>query len=1695
MNKILLSLSLLLSFNFIAQKVDYDHTSKWFLGFNIGGAWQTTDVTNKTNLGYGITIGKSYNYDYGRILSFDLRARYLTGKWKGQDFDTTDLSNYTITNGVLGDYNNTYGYTINNFETTVHRLGLELVIHANSFKDRTNIDPYIFGGIGLTWHQTYGDLLDFKSSQSGGLYYYDPSITYTQTDLTTLMDGILDTPLDGSMKDKFRVGFMPSLGFGLGYQIGKYTTFGIEHKTTFTLIDDFDGYSKTSKYNDIYHYTSLYLNFRFRTNNNVASNTTNSNTNSSGKIDTYTTGSNACPKPTIRLVYPSAPSTSNVKTETYQLSTEITNIILSQDIVFMQNGIPIQNGQYNEQTRRYTATIVLVPGLNTFEVSAKNQCGDAKSNFVINYTPCLPPTVSFTNPLNANGTTENAQYTLTAMVSNMQNGQLTLKHNNFNLTNYAYNTNTGLVQATVSLSPGLNSFFIGGKNECGDVTQTSSVNYTFCAAPAITFIQPTVDGTTVNSALFNLNALIQNVNNGTIILKMNNKTISNPAFNKNTGTLTASLNLIAGINTISITSTNTCGTDTKTITINYKQCNAPQISLVNPTNAVTTTNNPAFNLTALVQNSTNITLTKNGSTINYDFNSQSGSLQATTTLSQGSNTFVITGINTCGTDVETFTVNYNPCIAPQVTLVNPTNAITTANNTAFNLAALVQNSTNITLTKNGSTINYNFNSQSGSLQATTTLSQGSNTFVVTAINQCGTDVETFTVNYNPCVLPQISLVNPMNSNSTVNNQTFNLAALVQNSSNITLTKNGSTINYNFNSQSGSLQATTTLSQGSNTFVVTAINQCGTDVETFTVNYNPCVLPQISLVNPMNSNSTVNNQTFNLAALVQNSSNITLTKNGSTINYNFSNQTESLQASTLLNQGANTFVITAINACGTDVETFTLNYNPCVTPQVTLVNPNDVNYSTNNQTINLTALVLNSTNTTLTKNGNAINYNLNNQTGSLQVTTTLSIGSNTFVITAINPCGTDVETFTVNYNPCIAPQITLVNPTNATTTATNQTFNLAALVQNSSNITLTKNGNAINYNLNNQTGSLQATTTLSIGSNTFVITAINPCGTDVETFTVNYNPCIAPQITLVNPTNATTTATNQTFNLAALVQNSSNITLTKNSNAINYNLNNQTGSLQAAITLSQGINTFVISAINPCGTDVETFTVNYNPCIAPQITLVNPTNATTTATNQTFNLAALVQNSSNITLTKNGNAINYNLNNQTGSLQATTTLSQGVNTFVITAISNCGSDVKSFTVNYTPCVEPQITMIKPSTANSIVSNNQYTIAASLQNATSITLTQNGVAINYNFDNQTGSFQAPSTLVQGVNTFILSISNSCGTDVETFTLNFTSAPCVAPQLTMVNPNQTPFNADNSTFNFSAIASSLLNASVTLTQNGNAVTNLMINQTTGTIQKNCNLVNGVNVFVLTVTNSCGRDSKTIEINRNPCLKPVINFTTPNGTTVYSNQFNLSATIQNFTQIQYKIQTNTTQEGILFTQNGQTSYDFTYNSETGAFSSNATLTPGLNTFVITVTNPCGTTTATFTINYVICNKPTITAVQVSKNSINVSDSIYNFKAYLTGASSKQNCQLKLNNQITNIFDFNTTTNLLSATFKLKKGLNQLNVKVTSNCGEEIQNFSINYTPLKPVVTPIRPKPSLPETKPTTPESKPPGRGSGRNK
>ncbi|MFN4950481.1 MAG: hypothetical protein ACK5F0_02575, partial [Flavobacteriales bacterium] len=252
---------LVLTVNHWGQRLDYDHSSRWFFGINAGAAWSCTDVENETNGGWGLTLGKSYNWKTGRRISFDLRGRYLHGNWYGQDYDTSNLDSYI--GGPLSAYKDSFNMTAHNFYNDQHRLAFELVLHANRFAERTNWDPYIFGGIGVTWRQTWGNL----SYNDSSLYDYPDMLAggNIASAITTNMDNSYETRLDQLSGFKWNAKWMPSLGFGIGYIIGPRFSIGIEHKTTFTGMDDWDGVVSTNRIkNDWYHYTSGYMQFRFK---------------------------------------------------------------------------------------------------------------------------------------------------------------------------------------------------------------------------------------------------------------------------------------------------------------------------------------------------------------------------------------------------------------------------------------------------------------------------------------------------------------------------------------------------------------------------------------------------------------------------------------------------------------------------------------------------------------------------------------------------------------------------------------------------------------------------------------------------------------------------------------------------------------------------------------------------------------------------------------------------------------------------------------------------------------------------------------------------------------------------------------------------------------------------------------------------------------------------------------------------------------------------------------------------------------------------------------------------------------------------------------------------------------------------------------------------------------------------------------
>ena len=332
--------------------LNYDLSSKWFFGINGGATWSTTDVDDKLDLGWGLTLGRSFNYNYGKVLSFDLRGRYLRGFWYGQDLDTTSLDSYQ--GGALsGYYADTLGYTVNNFQADLHRLSFELVIHLNWLREKTKFDPYIFGGAGITWNQTYGDLYDQTFLNEEYAYQPDGSIGFGS--LSSGMDGIYDSALDGSKQgeDNYTVSFMPSLGFGLGYQLSNNVSIGLEHKTTFTLKDDFDGYNKFNdgtslgieqadkRANDLYHYTSAYLRLRLPGKGNVSS-------PSRGNTST----SNGCKSPKIYLAS-GLYSTLDVRDSVFTAKAKIKYMFTGGDVFLVNQNGDTLNHAFNSSTTNF----------------------------------------------------------------------------------------------------------------------------------------------------------------------------------------------------------------------------------------------------------------------------------------------------------------------------------------------------------------------------------------------------------------------------------------------------------------------------------------------------------------------------------------------------------------------------------------------------------------------------------------------------------------------------------------------------------------------------------------------------------------------------------------------------------------------------------------------------------------------------------------------------------------------------------------------------------------------------------------------------------------------------------------------------------------------------------------------------------------------------------------------------------------------------------------------------------------------------------------------------------------------------------------------------------------------------------------------------------------------------------------------
>jgi hypothetical protein len=1634
MRNIYLTFIALLYFaNLFAQHGDYDNTSKWFLGLNAGATWNSTDVKSKTASGWGLTLGKSYNYDYGKILSFDLRARYLRGYWYGQDYDTTNLDNYTGTS--LNYYDSLTGYSVNNFQADVHRLAFELVIHANRIRERTGFDPYIFGGVGFTWHQTYGDLYD-------STYYDYASLVQDGTlssMLSSTLDGIYDTPLDGS-STKTKVNFMPSLGFGLGYQIGKRTTFGIEHKTTFTRGDSFDGFISQAPRakNDWYHYTSAYIQFRFKTHTS----TTTEPINSSSNINNYNT---PCPKPVITV----SNSTVTVNTSTYNLTANITEVNSENEISLMNmmvsNGIAVPF-TYNSNTRQLQASVQLVPGNNSFTIRVQNNCGYDIKNITIIYNNCIPPSISITNPANNSLSVTSPNFVFSSLIYGINNQQgITLFVNNKQINNYTFNSTTGLLQCNLMLNAGANIIQLEVGNSCGNTSENTTVIYNDCITPSFQLAMPSSTGTTTSTSVYT--AKINTIgfkNSSEISITQNGTRISNFSFIN--GIITLPLQLTSGLNTITINGTNLCGSDAISFAINYQNCNAPIITLVNPTQLNTTSNLQAIRVKLKVENCTknNMHLLLNNITIsNFTFNETTKIVEASLVLSPGNNIFLINASNNCGLDAATLNINYNNCKSPTVTINGANN--TTQNIASFVLSASIQNMNSaqgITLTLNGAPINFNF--LNGQLTSYTNLQAGINAFVLNAVNGCGNQSQTLSVNYNNCIAPAITLVAPSITGTTVGNANYNFQALVSNitnQQNISVKLNNVTVPSSF--LNGVLVASLILVEGNNTVVVAVSNACGNDSETFNITFNKCKAPIVHLTSPGVLLTSTNQNNLQFSGSVENITSpqeMTLKLNGQIVPFTFING--QFSGSVSLINGANILLVTATNACGTDMNQHSIIYNNCTAPNIINPIPSVLNTISSSPQITISAqlqnisaaqqisLLLNGVSQNFTFINNQVNANLN-----------LSSGNNMIVLSCVNNCGTDIKNWNTSYTPCSPPQVNITNPSNSGTTVNTASYNFTATannIQNAQQISLTLNGTAIN-NFSYNNGIVSANLTLTAGLNTIVVQANTGCGLVSENSTINFNNCIAPNIILGSYSAATSTAPNLIQATLENISTNQGIIFTQNGTAItNYNFS--AGQLSANVILTPGINTFFLSVSNTCGNDQENFVINYNNCIAPIITVQNTGNTNVLVPSYTLNASVNnMPSAQGISISLNGNPLtNFTVNNN--QLAAAVNLQAGINTFIISAQNACGSDSETLQVNYDNCKTPVVII----NANSglTVNSGTYNLQAQVSNMNSVQgvlLTFNGQNIS-NFTYNNGVVLAQVNLIPGANSFVLSAQNECGRDSQILEVNYLN--CIAPNVNITSGSG--ITVSNSAFNLQAQISNMTSSQgLSVQQNGQNISNYTF--VNGLLNANITLSSGVNTFTINAQNACGTDAATSTISYLQCLAPTvqINATIPNNSSTTSGTLTINASIGNYDPL-------TT---ILVTKNGNVVNGYSNNN--GQISGTLNIALGTTVIVVSASNACGTDSDTYTIER--CKIPTLTLITPANVATTVLSSSYFIQMNAENVGNINMISATQNGAPLGGMTLSNT--IYGGMVTLQAGINTFEVQVATGCGTAQLSFTINYT------------------------------------
>jgi large repetitive protein len=1503
--------------SFSQGRIDYDD-SRWFWGLNYGSTWQTTDIKNVYDNGWGLTIGKSFNQNYGKLVSFDLRARYLYGKWYGRDKDVTDSVNLpqVLTFGET-DYASGLGYAKLNFQTTVHRLALELVIHANGLRERTNWDLYAFGGVGFSLYRTKGNYLDAKNEM------YD----FSSNNL--ILDDTYETTLEGSAVGSYSVAMMPSLGVGIGYQLFKRFSLGVEHKTTFTRLDNFDGFiSNKREKPDLYHYSSVYVRFQLKGGNNARPSRYNNN-NSLNNVNNYTQNTQA---PIVNFTQPSVSGTT-VKQPNYVIRATVNHVNNRSNIDFRQNGNYMSNFSFNSSTGRFESSVVLNPGQNVFELAGTNGYGtDSKTTIVVYYQEVqAPPFVSILNPASSPYVTENSSFNFIASVLNVQqSNQVTMTVNGQPFSGFNFNSSNGNLNATLNLNLGTNIVTVTGTNQSGSDSKSTTIIFQQMQQelpPVVYFNDPHVSPYTSLTSSFLIKASVLNVPSWqNITFKQNGSVNQNFTYNASTDDFQSSVALSPGQNVFEIIASNGAGVAQAT-TIIIHQVQAPRppiVTITNPTANPQTTENSSYVLGATVLNVTSasqIQVSLNGQNVsNFNYVNASNTVIANLSLNPGSNVVTVTGTNNDGTDNKSTTIIYRQvqkALPPFVTFISPSVDPFTTETNSYNVSANVlnvANSSGINVSVNGANfLGFNFNTTNQTVSFPVNLIEGANVIIITGTNTAGSDTKSHTIIYKKPttkIPPVVTYVDPNINPTVVYSQNYEVTALVQHvqgAQNIQLKINGlPSTNFNYSPSSELMTFSTGLTPGSNLVEITATNSAGQDVETTTIIYrapDPVLPPVVKILTPVPNPHEVGVSSTPISASilnVDNVQNILVKVNGSSyLGFNFNNSTKQLNFTMNLNLGENTVEISASNNAGQSSDSRKIIYKKEIkvqAPYVTFINPASQGVVVGNPTFPMRARVTNVdfiNQIMVQQDGQTVNpsmYTFNSVSKEVVFNTSLNVGNNTFTVRGTNNAGTHSASSSVIYSrieeACDKPIASFINPDKSGNEVSKPNVDLEATIQNISSVREIEvyfNGSLMPAgNFNVKTNRFKIPLVLNTGQNTIEIHASNKCGKTVITTTINFKPdtrpCVPPTISRILPNADKITVQENTIDINASflnIRSQTEVKLLVNGTEQRFNFDLASFSLRAKVNLTDGSNVIVAQVNNSCGNASLTWTVTKVACNNPSIIVKSTSDQSgkmTTA--EFFSLEASlsgINSREQIMVLQNGRETNFIFNSIQSTLSFNRPLIMGENKFFIRLKNECGEIDREFIIvrqkdpNTNP---PKITITNPDRTPFTSEVGAMNISAKTEFVTAanqISVTVNGSATNFNFDVNSGVLNFNRTLVEGNNVIIATAVTPYGMSTDSKTIVYRKPVTVSPPvIELTNPRSCPATLNVGTNTITGTVKNITDLhQVTINLNGRALGNFNPILSRGELQfsfpVSMNQVNNKITLVINARNDGGSASTT--------------------------------------------------------------------------------------------------------------------------------------------------------------------------------------------------------------------------------------------